>query len=651
MLCAPRVLPVVNSFSSCYRLRMRQRCACMLALFLLFLPASAKSKDKYQPPGPIHLDHNTEKWAEKTLKKLSLEEKVGQVFMIWVRAQFLNVNSPVYLQLRDAMNKYHVGSFLMTVPYDPPFLYRNQPFEAAELLNRLQQDSQLPLFIAADFERGVPMRLHGATEFPHAMAFGATGKAEYAEDFGRITAQESRAIGVQWNFLPIVDVNSNPANPIINTRSFSEDPQQVSAFADAYIRGAHAGGLLTTAKHFPGHGDTSTDSHLALAEVTGDLARLNAIELPPFRSAIAAGVDSVMIAHVTVPALEPDPNRVASTSPAVVTDLLKRQLGFQGLVVTDALDMAGITHLYAGNIGRAAVDAFKAGNDVLIIPADLDASYKALLQAVRSGEIPQSQLDASVLKILKAKASLGLNQARLVDLNQLTTLVGKPENLALGQRIADDAITLVRDNGKLLPLKKSGTAGPRLPYQAMPEVRNHVVVVILTDDVRTEAGREVERQIRLRVPDVHVIYVDPRIAVAMSGDVLKAVDEAQTVIAAVYVIPTAGKVMPGANGLTNSVALTDASGDLLQKILDHASEKTAVLAMGSPYLAKDFPAVQSYICAFSNATVSEIAAVKALFGEIPIHGHLPVTIPNVAPRGTGIERPQIIQGGIPHANP
>jgi beta-N-acetylhexosaminidase len=623
----------------------------MLALFLLFLPASAKSKDKYQPPGPIHLDHNTVKWAEKTLKKLSLEEKVGQVFMIWVRAQFLNVNSPVYLQLRDAMNKYHVGSFLMTVPYDPPFLYRNQPFEAAELLNRLQQDSQLPLFIAADFERGVPMRLHGATEFPHAMAFGATGKAEYAEDFGRITAQESRAIGVQWNFLPIVDVNSNPANPIINTRSFSEDPQQVSAFADAYIRGAHAGGLLTTAKHFPGHGDTSTDSHLALAEVTGDLARLNAIELPPFRSAIAAGVDSVMIAHVTVPALEPDPNRVASTSPAVVTDLLKRQLGFQGLVVTDALDMAGLTHLYAGNIGRAAADAFKAGNDVLIIPADLDASYKALLQAVRSGEIPQSQLDASVLKILKAKASLGLNHARLVDLNQLTTLVGKPENLALGQRIADDAITLVRDNGKLLPLKKSGTAGPRLPYQSVPEVRNHLVVVILTDDVRTEAGREVERQIRLRVPDVHVIYVDPRIAAAMSGDVLKAVDEAQTVIAAVYVIPTAGKVMPGANGLTNSVALTDASGDLLQKILDHASEKTAVLAMGSPYLAKDFPAVQSYICAFSNATVSEDAAVKALFGEIAIHGHLPVTIPNIAPRGTGIERPQIIQGGIPHANP
>jgi beta-N-acetylhexosaminidase len=630
---------------------MRQKCAGLLALLLVSLPSSASGKDKYQSPHPVHLDRSGEKWAEKTLKKLSLEEKVGQVFMVWVRAQFLNVNSPAYLQLHDVMNKYHIGSFLMTVPYAPPFLYRNQPFEAADLLNRLQQDSQLPLLIAADFERGVSTRLHGGTEFPHAMAFGATGKLGYAEDFGRITAQESRAIGVQWNFFPLVDVNSNPANPIINTRSFGEDPQQVSEFADAYIRGAHAGGLLTTAKHFPGHGDTATDSHLGLAEVTGDLARLNAIELPPFRSAIAAGVDSVMVAHVTVPALEPDPNRVASTSPAVVTDLLKHQLGFEGLVVTDALDMAGLTHLYANNIGRAAVDAFKAGNDVLIIPADLDASWKAMLQAVRTGEIPQSQLDASVLKILKAKASLGLNQARRVDLNQLTTSMGTPEDLALGQRIADDAITLVRDNGKILPLKKSGTTGPRLPYQKMPEVQNHLVVVILTDDVRTESGRELEREIRLRVPDVHAFYVDPRIAAAMSGDVLKAVDDAEAAVAAVYVIPTPGKTVPSANGLANSVTLADPSGTLLQEILDHGAEKTIFLAMGSPYLAKDFLAVQSYVCAFSNATVSEIAAVKALFGEIPIHGHLPVTIPNIAPRGTGMERPQVPQAGVPHANP
>ncbi len=340
-----------------------------------------------------------EKWAEKTLRQLSLEEKVGQVFMVWVRADFLNANSPAYLQLLEVMSKYHIGSFAMTVRWEPPFLYRSEPYEAAELLNHLQEQSRLPLLVAADFERGVTMRLSGATTFPHAMAFGAAGKADYAKDFGRITAEESRAVGVHWNFFPDADVNSNPANPIINTRSFGEDPVQVGDLVAAYIRGARFSGMMTTAKHFPGHGDTATDSHLSVAQVTGDRARLDAVELAPFRKAITAGVDSVMVAHVTVPALEPDANRVATTSPAIVTDLLKRQLGFQGIVVTDALDMAGLTRLYSANTGRAAVDAFKAGSDLLLIPADLDASYRAVLEAARSGEISSAKLDASVLKL------------------------------------------------------------------------------------------------------------------------------------------------------------------------------------------------------------------------------------------------------------
>ncbi|MGA9042913.1 MAG: glycoside hydrolase family 3 N-terminal domain-containing protein [Terriglobales bacterium] len=629
-----------------------------LFLILIFcclaLPAFArdKKKDKFQTPGPIHLDRDGQKWAEKTLRQLTPEEKVGQLFMIWVRAEFLNVNNPEYLELRDDINKYHVGSFAMTVRWDPPFLYRNQPYEAAELLNRLQQDSKLPLLIAADFERGVIQRLHGATDFPSAMAFGAAGKLDYAEAFGRITAQESRALGVHWNFFPVADVNSNPANPIINTRSFGEDPQQVGEMVAAYIKGARANGMLTTAKHFPGHGDTATDSHLSVAQVTGDMARLQSVELPPFRKAIEAGVDSVMVAHVTVPALDPDPNHVASVSPAIVTDLLKKQLGFQGIVVTDALDMAGLTRLYSANIGRAAVDAFKAGNDLLLIPADLDASYKAMLEAVHSGEIPATQLNASVLKILKAKASLGLQKGRLVDLDALSTVIGKPENLALGQKIADDAVTLVRDNGKLLPLKKMGTIAAGLPYQRVEEAQNHVVVVVLSEDVRTEAGHTLQHEVHARAPNAHVIYVDTRIADAMSAEVLEAVDQAQAVIAAVYVVPSAGKVVKvDAGGLKNSVSLSDASGALLQKILDHAAERTVVLAMGNPYLAQDFPAVQNYICTFSSETVSEVSAAKALFGDIAIRGHLPVSIPNIAERGAGIERPALTaNGGSRNAN-
>jgi beta-N-acetylhexosaminidase len=622
----------------------------LLLIFIGTFLSTAFAKDKFQRPGPIHLDKDGEKWAEKTLKKMSPEEKIGQLFMIWVRARFMNLASPDYAQLRDTIERDHIGSLAMSVPVDGPFLIKSEPYEAAMLLNQLQRDSKLPLLIAADFERGVSMRLYGTTVFPHAMAFGATNKMDYAESFGRITAAESRAIGVHWNFFPDADVNSNPANPIINTRSFGEDPQEVGNLVAAYIRGAHAGGMMTTAKHFPGHGDTATDSHLGVASVSANMARLQSVELPPFRKAIEAGVDSVMVAHVTIPALEPDPNRVATVSPGIVSDLLRKQLGFNGIIVTDALDMAGLTRLYAANIGRAAVDAFKAGNDLLLIPADLDASYNAMLQAVKSGEISQDRLNASVLKLLKAKAALGLEKARLVDVDQVATLVDKPENIAAGQQVADDAVTLVRDNGKLLPLKHSGTVSVGLPYQKVDEVHNRVLAVIFSDDMRTESGRAFERELRARVPDANVIYVDPRTATAMADQVIGAVDQAQAVIAAVYVIPTAGKVTQAAGGsLKNSVAMADASGALLQHMLIHAAPRTEVIAMGNPYLAADFPEIQNYMCTFSNASVSEVSAVKALFGEIAIRGHLPVTIPNIAQRGAGIERQaQVADRGFSH---
>jgi beta-N-acetylhexosaminidase len=634
--------------------------ALLLATMLSF--ARDKSKERFLQPGPIHLDKGGRKWADKTLRKMSPEEKVGQLFAIWVRAQFLNDADPIFVRLRDNLHKYHIGSLVMSVPVDGPVLIKSQPEVAAELLNRLQKSSKLPLIVSADFERGVSMRLNGTTVFPHAMAFGATDKTENAEAFGRITALEARAVGVHWNFFPDADVNSNPANPIINTRSFGEDPKQVGDFVAAYIRGAHEGGMLVTAKHFPGHGDTATDSHLGIAQVTGNRARLDAVELPPFRRAIEAGVDAVMVAHVTVPALDSEPNRVATTSKPIVSGLLKEEMGFKGIVVTDALDMAGLTRLYAKDVGRAAVESFQAGNDMLVIPADLDASYRAVLQAVRNGEIDRQRLDQSVRKILELKASLGLNKARLVDPNQLSSEVAKPENLAVGQRIADEAITLVRDNGKVIPLQAvappAGTAEAALPYQSLTAVSNRLVVVIFSDDLRTDSGRMLEREILDRVPDARVIYLDARSAAGMKAPVVEAVEAAEHVIAALYVVPVAGKAMRAAGGgLMNTVAMDDATGTLLTAILDRAADRTVVLAMGNPYVVQDFPAIQNYLCAFSNATVSETAAVKAIFGEIPIGGHLPVTIPGIASRGEGIERPprpipaQPSSGGSSHVQP
>src|SRR5208337_1972023 len=350
----------------------------LLAFLLATMSTLTYADNLFRAPGPVHLDKQGDKWAHEPLKKMSLEQKIGQMFVIWAQVRLMNVDSPEYIRLRDAMHKYHLGGFGLTVGFEDGFLYKNEPLEAAMVANQLQKDSEFPLIFGADFERGLGFRLNDVTSFPHPMAFGATGNVEFAREAGRITAQESRAIGVQWNWFPIADVNSNPANPIINTRSFGEDPKQVGDFVAAYIRGAHEGGMLVTAKHFPGHGDTATDSHLGLAHVTGDRARLDAVELPPFRQAIEAGVDAVMVAHVTVPALDPGPNRVATTSKPIVSGLLKEEMGFKGLVVTDALDMAGLTRLYAKDIGRAAVESFLAGNDMLVIPPDLDASYRAM---------------------------------------------------------------------------------------------------------------------------------------------------------------------------------------------------------------------------------------------------------------------------------
>ena len=626
----------------------------LAALILSAMPNFAKDKarDRYQRPGPIHLDKDGQKWAEKVLRKMSPEEKVGQLLMIFVKVQLMNQSDPAWIELRDSVRKHHIGGLVMTVPASGPVLYRTQPNVAAELLNRLQRSSPQPLIVAADFERGVAMRLNGVTVFPHAMAFGAAGKLENAEAFGRITAREARAIGVQWNFFPDADVNSNPANPIINTRAFGGDPQEVSDLVAAYIRGAHEGGMLTTAKHFPGHGDTATDSHLGVAAVVGSRERLDAVELPPFRRAIEAGVDAIMVAHVTVPALDPEPHHIATTSTPVVTGLLRNQMGFKGIIVTDALGMGGLTRLYGKGIGRAAVDAFKAGSDVLIVPPDIDGSYRAMVRAVRRGEISRERLDQSVRKILELKASLGLHRARLMDLEQLSRQVAQPENLEAGQRIADEAITLVRDSGRVLPLKAVGTPELVPAYQPVAQVRGRLVAVIFSDDLRTDSGHMLESQILARVPDARILYVDARSAAGMKTTVLDAVDPAEHVIAAVYVIPTAGKAVAGFGGPKNSVAMDDATGALLKAILEKAAPRTVVLAMGNPYVAQSFPEIENYLCAFSNMSVSERAAVKAVFGEMPIHGHLPVTIPGVAARGEGLERPaQLSSGGSTYAQP
>ncbi len=610
------------------------------AIALVAVMAAAMMAECAVAAPPVHLDRKGERWAAATLRKMTLEEKIGQMIVVWAQVQFLNPQSPEYLELRDEMTKYHVGGFGVTDVVEGPQLIMSEPLEAAALTNRLQKDSKYPLLIAADFERGLSMRLVGATAFPAAMAFGAAGDRNLARQFGRISAIESRAIGVQWNWFPIADVNSNPANPIIDTSSFGEDPKLVGKMVAAYIEGARGEGLLTTAKHFPGHGDTDTDSHLTLARVPATMDRLNTVELVPFRSAIAAGVDSVMMGHLIVPAIEPDPNRPASVSAHAIKDLLQGQLGFKGLVVTDGLGMAGLTHVFSGSeaevSSKAAVAAVEAGNDMVLVPGDLGGAYNGLLTAVKRGEISKARIDQSVLKILRMKASVGLNENRFVSLANVQEEVARPENVAIAQSVADRAVTLVIDAGKLVPLATQEAANAI--QQGRPTSR--IVAVIFSDRPRgSDGGRAFASELRKRAPGATVFFVDASNSSYVFDSVMGAVRDAGSVIAVAESVPNARRTTEGRAG--GSVGLNAGPMQLLTEIVKTAGAKTIVVAFGNPYTGGSIPGIQTYVCTYSNTVVSASSLARTLFGEIPIHGRLPVSIPNLAPRGTGLDRDAI----------
>ncbi len=572
-----------------------------------------------------------ERWAERMLRRMTLEEKIGQMIEVRGIFGFYNSDDPRWKNLISDINKYHLGAVHLSVNVDGPLLLRVPPYEAAMTTNLLQKGSKgkVPLIFSVDFERGPSMRLTQVEDWPEPMAFGATGNPGYEEQFGRIVAEESRALGIDWNFYPIADVQINPQNPIINTRSFGEDPAAVSQFVQAYIKGSHAGGMLTTLKHFPGHGDTDVDSHLNLARVNAPLERLNTVELPPFQAGIDAGTDAVMIAHVAFPALEPDPTKIATTSRKVVTGLLREQMGFNGVIVSDAMEMHGLTKLYPGDpskeAGRAAVDTVKAGQDLLELPSDLEGTFSGLLAAVKSGEIPRKQIDASVRRILLVKAKAGLNAPgrHLVDLDDLQNHVGKPESYALAQEVADKSVTLVKDDNHLVPMSaaSAGDAGETL-------------VVIFVTDAHGDEGRVFERQLRSRLRNARVVYVDRRSA-SLEADAISALAKnAQRVIAAVFSVSQPGPVEAAATSASGLSA--EGSAGILRGILSTAGDKTVVVALGSPYAILNFPGIKSYVCTYSWVTTSERAAAKALVGEIGISGKLPVTLPGVAKRGDGM---------------
>ena len=433
-------------------------------------------------------------WVETTLRKMSVEEKIGQLLFTTYHGSLTATDMAPYRQVLHDVTDLHVGGFINITQGSPLGIVKSQAYPTAVLNNQLQAKSKLPLLVGADFERGTAMRLDEGTSFPTAMAVAAAGNPKDAYAMGKITALEANAVGIHWIYAPDADVNNNPGNPIINTRSFGEDPERVAQFVTEFVRGVQENGGAATAKHFPGHGDTAADSHIDLPVIRADRARLDQLELVPFRAAISVQVDSIMTGHLNVPALEPDPNTPATLSHNILTNLLRNQLGYQGLIVTDAMDMGGITVRYAP--GEAAVRAVAAGVDALLMTPVPDAAFEALQEAVKSGRISKERLDASVRRILQVKARLGLNQHRLVDVNAINQKFASVAWQKEAQDISDRGVTLLRDTPHRLPL--DGTKPSRallLAFYADPE---------------PYPGEDLERELRSRFDSVTTLRADTR---------------------------------------------------------------------------------------------------------------------------------------------
>jgi len=548
-------------------------------------------------------------WVESTLASLSLEEKIGQLIIPATVGMFLTENNEAYRQMRRDITEFHVGGYHLLGDLNT----LHEPAGVALMLNQLQAMAKLPLWITADFEGGVGYRFTGATRLPRAMAMGATGNPDLAYQAGRITAEEARAIGFHVNFYPVVDVNNNARNPIINIRSFGGNPELVSKMARGYIRGAQAAGVMATAKHFPGHGDTSTDSHMELPSIDIDAARLEQIELPPFRAAIAEGVGGVMSAHIALPRLEPD-NLPATLSPKILTGILRDQLHFNGVIFTDALNMRGVAAHYPE--GEAAVRALQAGADILLYPPSVEQAFNAVKHAVDAGDIKLARIDESVRRILAAKQRLGLDKNRLVDLSKVGQVLGSSEHQQMAQQIIDNAVTLVRDNKKVLPL----TLKPEQKVLFITLVDNHEG---WHDGV---PGRVFLQGLMKRHANTTNVYVSDKTSPDEFELLKKLAGFSDVVIVNGFIRIAAYK---------GSIDLSEGEVNLLKTF--SAMDKPFVFVLyGSPYMLSFVPELPSYILTYEYYPAAEEAALKAVLGEIEFKGRLPIELPGLYPIGHGL---------------
>lgn len=597
--------------------------ACVAAAAFTVIHAAA-------PPDAAKEAKEAERWVERTFKALTLDQKVGQLLVPGFDSMYMPTDSDRFDALLKVLREQHAGGFvafggatptpgvLLNPTYSSVIL--GQPMEAAVTANRLQQAAALPLLIAADFEFGLGMRIAGATTFPRAMAMGAAGDEQLAREVGRIIGLEARAIGVHVNFAPVADVNNNARNPVINTRSFGEDPQKVAALAVAYARGLREGGALATIKHFPGHGDTDVDSHLGLPIINHPRQRLDDVELVPFRAAIADEVDALMTAHIELPALDDTPSTPTTLSRRTVTGFLRGDLKYDGLVYTDSMMMDAVSKMLKP--GEAAVRAVQAGNDLVLHPADEALAFSAVKAAIEGGQIDPAQVDASVMRILRAKARLGLHKSRVVDLSAIPAKVGGRSHQAVADQVSQRSITLIKDDRNLVPL--------RVPREA--EVLYLSVLDYPSGWAIAAPSRTFAPELRKRWPKTTAIELSDRSTHSELELVRAAASRYDAIVVSVFVRAASSS---GRMDLAQPVAR------LLQDLARGSAARNVPMVatlFGNPYTAMVLPDLPAVLLTYDFYDRAEMSAVRAVAGEAPIGGKLPISLPGLFPVGHGLER-------------
>ena len=571
----------------------------LFCLFILLLITSAASD------GSAKSKTGTEKWCaqqifshkdsriEESLKTMTLSEKVGEMLIAQMEGHYSGSDDKEYQLMNRLVQEGKVGGIM--------FLKGNA-FSAAMLTNHFQSIAPRPLLISADMERGMAMRLSGATEFPPNMAVAATGDTRLAEEMAKAIAEEGQLIGIHQNYAPTVDLNINPLNPIINTRSFGDNVPLTISMSNAIIKGLQSNGIIATAKHFPGHGDVIIDSHVSLPILQLDRQQLDAYELKPFRAAIEQGVISVMVGHIAVPKLtgtmEP-----ASISKLIVTDLLRNELGFTGLIITDALNMKA---LYDGqNVPEVSVKAVQAGNDLLLFSPDPELAHSSIVKAVEEGVIPIEQINASVRRILQVKKWLDIENRKLVDLNRIKDEINPESHRNLAKTITSRAVTLVSDKNHYIPLKRDASSGS-------------ILNIILQDKANPETGKGYIEQLDHYFSVTH-IRIDPgtdSLGYAYATDLAT---KASALLVTSYV-----KALSG----SGTLKLTERQQQFIHSLAGIVPKEKPLIfiSLGTPYIINSFPEITTDLCTYSSSDTSEEMAVEALKGELQPRGVLPVSL-------------------------